>query len=29
VRPLLDKHALPNTMEAVKPFDYPELALLG
>ncbi len=26
---LLGKHASPNAMESVKPFDYPELALLG
>jgi putative SOS response-associated peptidase YedK len=29
VAPLLGKHASPNTAEALKPFDYPELALLG
>jgi putative SOS response-associated peptidase YedK len=29
VAPLLGKHASPNTAEAVKPFDHPELALLG
>ncbi|MBP6312780.1 MAG: SOS response-associated peptidase [Flavobacteriales bacterium] len=29
VAPLLGKHASPNTKEAIAPFEYPELALLG
>ena len=29
VGPLLGKHASPNTHQAIEPFEYPELALLG